>query len=109
MNLRAEPTVGLGSVCRLQSTAKGAEIVTVMAARGYRLHGFGFKTLGLARVGHLLTSADSMAWSTHARKRPPMPGHTHKNCANCQPYALKWRERVLGGLPPHILSQEVAA
>lgn len=100
VNLRAEPTVGLGSVCRLQSTAKGAEIVTAMAARGYRLHGFGFKTLGLAKVGHLLTSADSMAWSYHARNRPPMPSHTHKNCANCLPYALKWRERVLAGLPP---------
>ncbi|MFI6084613.1 hypothetical protein ACIBBB_27180 [Streptomyces sp. NPDC051217] len=99
VNLRSEPTVGLGSVCRLQSTNKGAAIVTAMAQRGYRLHGFGFKTLGLAKVGHLLTSADSMAWSTHARHRPPMPGHTHKNCANCQPYALKWRTRVLAGLP----------
>lgn len=99
VNLRAEPTVGLGSVCRLQSTAKGAEIVTAMAARGYRLHGFGFKTLGLTKVGHLLTSADSLAWSYHSRKRPPMPGHTHKNCANCLPYALKWRGRVLAGLP----------
>ncbi|WP_448329880.1 replication initiator [Streptomyces sp. DSM 41534] len=90
VDLRAEPTVGLGSVCRLQSTAQGAAIVTAMAARGYRLHGFGFKTLGLAKVGHLLASADSEAWSFHARKRPPMPGHTtHKNCANCLPYALR--------------------
>lgn len=99
VNLRAEPTVGLGSVCRLQSTRQGAAIVTAMAARGYRLHGFGFKTLGLAKVGHLLSSADSAAWSYHARKRPPMAGHTHKNCANCLPYALNWRRRVLAGLP----------
>lgn len=99
VDLRREPIVGLGSVCRLQSTAKGAEIVTAMAARGYRLHGFGIKTLGLERVGHLLASADSAAWSYHARRRPPMLGHTHKNCANCLPYALRWRARVLAGLP----------
>ncbi|WP_037835066.1 deazapurine DNA modification protein DpdA family protein, partial [Streptomyces albus] len=99
VNLRREPVVGLGSVCRLQSTHKGAAIVTAMAARGYRLHGFGFKTLGLARVGHLLASADSAAWSSHARRRPPLPGHTHKNCANCLDYALAWRRRVLDGLP----------
>ncbi|MEV6141892.1 hypothetical protein [Streptomyces sp. NPDC051992] len=99
VNLAAEPTVGLGSVCRLQSTTQGAAIVTAMAAHGLRLHGFGFKTLGLNRVGNLLASADSAAWSMHARHRPPMPGHTHKNCANCFPYAMNWRTRVLNGLP----------
>jgi hypothetical protein len=99
VDLTREPTVGLGSVCRLQSTAEGAAIVTAMAAHGIKLHGFGFKTLGLAKVGHLLASADSAAWSYHARRRPAMPGHTHKNCANCLPYALRWRTRVLAGLP----------
>ncbi|MEU9338137.1 hypothetical protein AB0D49_34145 [Streptomyces sp. NPDC048290] len=101
VNLRAEPVVGLGSVCRLQSTRLGAAIVTAMAGRGLKLHGFGFKTLGLERVGHLLASADSAAWSYHARKRPPMPGHTHKNCANCLPYAMRWRTRVLAAIPAH--------
>ncbi|WP_033219311.1 DUF7221 family queuine tRNA-ribosyltransferase-like protein [Streptomyces virginiae] len=106
VSLRQEPVVGLGSVCRLQSTHQGAAIVTAMASRGYRLHGFGFKTLGLSKVGHLLASADSAAWSYHARKRPPLPGHTHKNCANCFEYAMHWRTRVLGALPtwhqPHL-------
>lgn len=100
VNLQAEPVVGLGSVCRLQSTRQGAAIVTAMAAHGLRLHGFGFKTLGLERVGHLLASADSAAWSSHARRRPPLPGHTHKNCANCIDYALKWRQRVIDAIPP---------
>ncbi|MFJ2134224.1 hypothetical protein ACIOMQ_25715 [Streptomyces sp. NPDC087845] len=100
VDLRAEPTVGLGSVCRLQSTNEGAAIVTAMAAHGLRLHGFGFKTLGLAKVGHLLASADSAAWSLHARKRPSMPGHTHKNCANCFEYAMRWRTRVIDAIPP---------
>ncbi|MFF3514795.1 hypothetical protein [Streptomyces sp. NPDC002573] len=99
IDLTREPTVGLGSVCRLQSTRKGAAIVTAMAAHGLRLHGFGFKTLGLERVGHLLASADSAAWSYHARRRPALPGHPHKNCANCLPYALAWRTRVLDALP----------
>jgi hypothetical protein len=100
IDLAAEPVVGLGSVCRRQSTREGAAIVTRLASYGLRLHGFGFKTLGLAKVGHLMASADSLAWSTHARHRPPMPGHTtHKNCANCLPYALNWRTKVLAGLP----------
>ncbi|MGP3977241.1 deazapurine DNA modification protein DpdA family protein [Streptomyces sp. 8N114] len=99
VDLAREPVVGLGSVCRLQSTSEGAAIVAAMAAHGLKLHGFGFKTLGLARVGHLLASADSLAWSSHARRREPMLGHTHKNCANCLPYALAWRERMLSGLP----------
>ncbi|MFJ2568445.1 hypothetical protein ACIO02_36970 [Streptomyces sp. NPDC087568] len=99
VNLQQEPTVGLGSVCRLQSTREGAAIVTAMAAHGLKLHGFGFKILGLERVGHLLASADSAAWSYHARKRPPLPGHTHKNCANCLDYALKWRARAISAIP----------
>ena len=38
----------------------------VLAALGLKLHGFGYKTLGLRRVHHLLESADSMAWSERA-------------------------------------------
>lgn len=100
IDLTREPVVGLGSVCRRQSTSEAAAIVTTLANHGLRLHGFGFKTLGLQKVGHLLASADSLAWSSHARRRPPMPGHlTHKNCANCLPYALAWRTRVLDAMP----------
>ncbi|QKV95326.1 hypothetical protein HUT19_29330 [Streptomyces sp. NA02950] len=100
VDLTREPTVGLGSVCRRQATREAAAIVTTLAGYGIRLHGFGFKTLGLEKVGRLMASADSAAWSYHARRRPPMPGHTHKNCANCLPYALRWRLRVLASLPP---------
>ncbi|MER5914638.1 hypothetical protein ABT124_30235 [Streptomyces sp. NPDC001982] len=99
VDLRAEPVVGLGSVCGLQSTREGSAIVTAMAAHGFKLHGFGFKILGLERVGHLLASADSAAWSAHARRRPSLPGHTHKNCANCLEYALRWRTRVINAIP----------
>ncbi|MBG0568085.1 hypothetical protein I4J89_42310 [Actinoplanes sp. NEAU-A11] len=97
IDLTGLPLVGVGSVCRRQSTALVGEILTVLHRAGItRLHGFGFKTLGLARHGHLLASADSMAWSAQARRQPALPGCTgHRNCANCLRYALAWRTRVL--------------
>ena len=96
VDLAALPRVGLGSVCRRQSTAEIAVIVTILAARGLRLHGFGIKTSGLRLYGHLLASADSMAWSYAARRAPALPGCTgHRNCANCLTYATAWRSRIL--------------
>jgi len=97
VDLAAEPLVGLGSVCRRQGTAEAHDIIASLHAQGItRLHGFGVKTLGLARYGHLLTSADSLAWSIDARRRrKPMSGCTgHKNCANCLRWALSWRRRL---------------
>src|SRR5690606_9297298 len=96
VDLTREPVVGLGSVCRRQGTAEAERIIATLASMGLRLHGFGFKLQGLVRVGRLLASADSMAWSYDARRRPPLPGCRHKNCANCLRYAMLWRERVLG-------------
>lgn len=99
IDLAALPVVGLGSVCRRQSTGEITAIVTVLARRGIRLHGFGVKTGGLHLYGHRLASADSMAWSYAARRQPPLPGHaTHKNCANCLDYAAGWRTRILARL-----------
>jgi hypothetical protein len=95
IDLTAEPVVGLGSVCRRQSTGEIANIVTELAAAGIACHGFGVKTQGLARYGHHLASADSLAWSYDARRRPPLPGCQHSNCANCARYALAWRNRLL--------------
>src|SRR5690606_34132950 len=63
VDLTREPVVGLGSVCRRQGTAEAERIITTLASMGLRLHGFGFKLQGIARVGRLLASADSMAWS----------------------------------------------
>lgn len=101
IDLAAEPTVGLGSVCRREATTEIAEIVTALRARGIGgLHGFGVKSSGLGLYGHLLASADSLAWSYDARRyQRPSPwctGHrSAKNCANCLPYALAWRERTI--------------
>ena len=81
---------------RRQSTAEIAVIVTALASVGLRLHGFGIKTSGLGQYGHLLVSADSMAWSYAARRAPALPGcHGHRNCANCLTYATTWRTRIL--------------
>ncbi len=70
VDLAGVPVVGLGSVCRRQATAEIGDLVATLAGLGLRLHGFGVKRLGLARYGHLLASADSMAWSAqHAPAR----------------------------------------
>jgi hypothetical protein len=99
--------VGVGSVCRRQGTRDAGHILTALHGAGVtRLHGFGFKVDGITAHGHLLASADSMAWSDGARKYGrrtgglmpgclPGPQHPAKNCANCLPYALRWRRDVL--------------
>ncbi|MGV9772603.1 deazapurine DNA modification protein DpdA family protein [Streptosporangium sp. NPDC003464] len=99
VDLAALPRVGLGSVCRRQSTTEITQIVTTLARAGLRLHGFGVKTGGLHRYGPRLASADSMAWSYSARRLPALPGCTgHKNCANCLVYATRWRAHLLTSL-----------
>lgn len=84
VDLRRAPIVGVGTMCRRQRI-KGAalEILRGLRARGYTLHGFGLKITGLkqlaladALTGYpTLESADSLAWSTHARHVPPLPDH----------------------------------
>jgi hypothetical protein len=96
VDLRDEPLVGLGTVCRRQGTSEIAGLVRDLAGGGLRLHGFGMK-LGAfdTDVAVHLVSADSLAWSYGARRSPPLPGCTHRSCANCLRWALAWRERVL--------------
>lgn len=97
VNLTTARLVGVGSVCRRQDTTEAGRIITALHECGVtRLHGFGFKVLGLRRYAALLTSADSMAWSATARRQPPLPGcHSHATCANCPRYAYRWRQDVL--------------
>jgi hypothetical protein len=91
--LEDEPLIGLGSVCRRQDTEVAGRIVRSLAP--LRLHGFGVKLTGLGSFSDALASADSMAWSFRARNDAPLPGCTHRSCANCPRYALRWRDRVL--------------
>jgi hypothetical protein len=98
IDLPTEPLVAVGSLCRRQGTGQTGQILTALRAAGLtRMHGFGLKTTGLVRYGHLLASADSLAWSYAARRDPPLPGcaDRHRNCANCLPYATAWRTRLL--------------
>lgn len=102
VDLTDYPTVGIGSVCRRQGTSEAVGIVTGVLRHlpGMRLHGFGFKVLGLDLAHSALASSDSMAWSFAARRQPPMDGCAgHKNCANCLRYALDWRARLLDRKP----------
>ncbi|WP_409473561.1 DUF7221 family queuine tRNA-ribosyltransferase-like protein [Streptomyces sp. HC307] len=101
VDLTYEPVVGIGSVCRRQTTNEAVRIIETLWSMGIRLHGFGFKVTGLRETSHLLYSSDSLAWSLNATKRAPMPGCTHKHCGNCPRYALAWRNRLLNSLPDH--------
>jgi hypothetical protein len=95
IDLRKERTVGVGSICRRQHTAQACTILTLLHSEGLRLHAFGLKLGGLKLSHHLIQSADSMAWSFDARRTPHrLPGHTHKNCANCYEFAELWREKI---------------
>ena len=96
VDLEDEQVVGLGSICRRQNTSEVGFIVREF--NWLKLHAFGVKLTGLESYGDALHSADSMAWSYRARRDTPMRGHTHKSCANCLPYALRWRDQVLARL-----------
>lgn len=90
------PLVGIGSVCRRQRTQEGLDILRLLSWPGLKLHGFGVKMSGLLKGARYLASADSLAWSYNARRNPGQcPAQkTHKNCANCLPFALRWRARL---------------
>jgi len=83
--------VGVGSVCKRNGDPRAIEDVldAIRAERpDLRLHGFGLKTtaLGSGRVLRQLHTADSMAWSFHARK--------NGRNANDWREAARWVERV---------------
>jgi len=103
IDLTLQPVVGVGSVCRRQSSKEGQAIVAEVAAMQIRVHAFGFKTIGLMASWQKLTSSDSMAWSFTARRRGiRLEGCSHSTCANCLRYALQWRSDVLALLPSQL-------
>lgn len=66
--------IGVGSVCKRNGNPSAIEAVLLAVHRerpDLRLHGFGLKktALGSGLVRQLLESADSMAWSYHARRQ----------------------------------------
>lgn len=116
IDLRKQPLVGIGSVCRRQGTDEAARLVERIAGYGIRLHGFGFKIDGLRRAAPHLPSSDSMAWSAAGRRekqgcdyRFPTSRGPHKNEANCLRYALKWRDDVLAAIQEGLSQPEQLA
>lgn len=97
--LAAEPLVGIGSVCRRQSSADVERVVRAFAARRLNLHGFGIKITGLTRYGTALTSSDSMAWSRRGRYVPGC-GPSHRTESNCLHFALDWYQKIQTTLNP---------
>ena len=83
--------VGVGSVCKRNAApdAVAGVLRAIKAVRpDLRLHGYGLKitALGDATVRDLLQSADSMAWSYHARK--------HRRNSNAPHEAAQFVRRV---------------
>lgn len=106
-DLRDEPVVGLGSVCRRQNDDEIVAVVRSIAELGIRMHGFGVKRSGVRRLASLLESADSMAWSYRARRSEPMPGCTHASCANCPAFAKQWAAELLASIENTVAQQEL--
>jgi hypothetical protein len=108
VDLCAEATVGVGSVCRRQDTDEAVAILSTLCERGLRLHGFGLKAKGIAKAWPYLASADSLAWSYDARRvaargvccRRMYRGRPIRSCANCRHYALDWYRRASGWAQP---------
>lgn len=107
VELASEPVVGVGSVVGREAGGVGA-IFRALWGLGIKCHGFGVKRTGLRLYGAYLESADSMAWSYDARRARPLSGCTHKSCANCPRYAMRWREHVLSDLGWQPLFMETA-
>lgn len=102
VDLSAEAVVGIGSVCRRGGTREAIRTVALLAGQGIALHGFGLKVTALGALAPMLASSDSMAWSYRARRGEiQLPGHTHRRCTNCLPWALQWRTHVLASCTPH--------
>lgn len=94
IDLREEPTVGVGTLCRRSGSGEAAAILHELAGLGLRLHAFGVKTRGLVAAADWIVSADSMGWSYDARRAPPLAGCRHRSCQNCPYYARRWYESV---------------
>lgn len=97
VDLRRISRVGVGSICRRQASVKAALILGLLADHGLKLHAFGLKTKGLALALEHVASADSMAWSAHARKLHidkqkwlPPEQRTKTGEQNSLPFALSW-------------------
>ncbi len=99
-DLQRESLVGLGSVAYRQADPVLADItLRIVDEHGLPLHGFGLKAKGLAQVGSLIVSADSMAWSEDGRRRTQKAGDLRdsvgRRLANSPEHAESFRTRMV--------------
>lgn len=113
IDLRQEPLVCLGTMCRRQDSIRAAFIIRELTEQGLRCHALGAKTTGLAFYSNLIASSDSTAWSDGARHESnrskklygvgkrmlPTCTHAAMTCNNCFDWAMAWRDRLLAGVP----------
>jgi hypothetical protein len=97
IDLASLPLLGVGSICRRQHSREVEQILRSLAARGYRLHAFGAKVLGLGRYADAISSSDSAAWSYGGRFVPGC-SPSHRSESNCLRFALSWHARLLTSL-----------
>lgn len=95
VDLTCEPVVGVGSVCRRNSDDAIADVAWALVDAGLSVHLFGVRGTAYRALRSIIQSADSMAWSMRAwwHGKPHYPDCTHKNCANCYPWAQEWHTR----------------
>jgi hypothetical protein len=94
VRLKRMPLVGIGSIKTRMMSLMVANTIAWIASDGIRLHGFGMSLAGLELVASRgLASADSMAWSMGARRRPEDEGGSNSIEA-----ALAYRTSVLAKL-----------
>jgi hypothetical protein len=103
ISLADEPLVGVGSICRRTNHDELHAILTRLSELGIRLHGFGLKSRALTTTAHLLTSADSLAWSKRGRYVTGC-SPSHASESNCPTFALTWRRQLLttGGVAAEV-------
>lgn len=103
IDLRKEPRVGIGSICRRQAMLRTSLMLSSFHREGLALHAFGLKANGLNLIGGgALASADSAAWSYQARREHrnvqqwlPPEQRTKTGEQNKLHRALSWREQVI--------------
>lgn len=104
LDLTKVPIVGVGSVCRKQSTPEIETIIRGLTDAGLDIHLYGAKTLALTGpMGHRVRRCDSMAWSKRARNgniRMDRCVHRAAKCNNCPQWALEWGRRLTSRLMP---------
>jgi hypothetical protein len=89
------PAGGVGSVCRHQSPTRAGTVLACQQDARAKRHSLVFKTRRLTLAQDSLTSADSLAWSYTARRKPPPECvGRHEHCGNCMRAGLRWSHRV---------------